>query len=80
MVNHGDAEAFSAGSNDIKHFVLSLAGSGSIIPNNGVVVGGKCQVAGSVPSETVSLYLKVNQLSGLQCVSFLNLPCCRGMS
>ena len=80
MVNHGDAEDFSAGSNDIKHLVLSLAGGGSVIPKIGVVVGGKCQVAGSVPSETVSLYLKVNQPSGLQCVSFLNLPCCRGMS
>ncbi|XP_074619049.1 uncharacterized protein LOC141877908 isoform X1 [Acropora palmata] len=40
--------------------LTNAAGSGSIIPNNGVVVGGKCQVAGSVPSETVSLYLKKN--------------------
>ncbi|KAK2566269.1 Thrombospondin-4 [Acropora cervicornis] len=40
--------------------LTNAAGSGSIIPSNGVVVGGKCQVAGSVPSETVSLYLKKN--------------------
>ena len=40
---------------------LFLAGSGSIIPNGGVVVGGKCQVTGSLSSEAVSLSLMVSK-------------------
>lgn len=40
--------------------LADAAGSGSIIPNGGVVVGGKCQVTGSLSSEAVSLSLMKN--------------------
>ena len=35
------------------------AGGGSIVPKGGTVVGGKCHVTGSLPSETFSLSLRV---------------------
>ena len=38
---------------------LHIAGDGSIVPEGGTVVGGKCQVSGSLPSETGSLTLRV---------------------
>ena len=38
---------------------LHVAGGGSIVAEGGTVVGGKCQVSGSLPSETVSLTLRV---------------------
>ena len=38
---------------------LFLAGNGSIVPEGGSVIGGKCQVNGSLPTETVSLSLRV---------------------
>ena len=36
-----------------------LAGNGSIVPEGGSVIGGKCQVSGSLPAETASLSLRV---------------------
>ena len=38
---------------------LFLAGNGSIVSEGGSVIGGKCQVNGSLPAETVSLSLRV---------------------
>lgn len=38
---------------------LLLAGNGSIVPEGGSVVGGKCLGSGSLPAETVSLSLRV---------------------
>ncbi|CAH3017812.1 unnamed protein product [Porites evermanni] len=41
--------------------LAGAAGGGSIVPEGGTVVGGKCQVSGSLPSETVSLTLRKNE-------------------
>jgi len=41
---------------------LLLAGNGSIVPEGGSVIGGKCQSNGSLPAETVSLSLRVIHL------------------
>lgn len=46
---------------------LFLAGNGSIVPEGGTVIGGKCQVSGSLPAETVSLTLRVIYLVTLFC-------------
>jgi len=40
---------------------LLLAGNGSIVPEGGSVIGGKCQSNGSLPAETVSLSLRINE-------------------
>ena len=49
---------------------LFLAGYGSIVPEGGSVIGGKCQVNGSLPTETVSLSLRViNPITTLFCAS-----------
>ncbi|XP_078366293.1 uncharacterized protein LOC144650486 [Oculina patagonica] len=49
---------------DIPCRTISLANAASnesIVPEGGSVVGGKCQVTGSVPAETINLSLKVNE-------------------
>lgn len=47
----------------INFFVfLFLASNGSIVPEGGSIIGGKCHVTGSMPAETVNLSLKVINL------------------
>ena len=48
---------------------LFLAGNGSIVLEAGSVIGGKCQINGSLPAETVSLSLRVIYLMTLFCAS-----------
>ena len=50
-------------------FFLFLAGNGSIVPEGGSVIGGKCQINGSLPAETVSLSLRVIHRVTLFCAS-----------
>ncbi|XP_020621710.1 uncharacterized protein LOC110059357 [Orbicella faveolata] len=41
--------------------LANAAGNGSIVPEGGSVIGGKCQSNGSLPAETVSLSLRINE-------------------
>jgi len=41
--------------------LANAAGNGSIVPEGGSVVGGKCLGSGSLPAETVSLSLRLNE-------------------
>ena len=51
----------------IRRVFLFVAGNGSIVPEGGSVTGGKCQINGSLPAETVSLSLRVIYLMTLFC-------------